>query len=129
MKTKEWFLLLASSLISLAAALLLIRWLAPGLLGIPVDLQLVQVGKKVPPFFEGVFRPEDYASKKFILQDPITGVRAHPFFPDMVIDGPTDLLGFRNRQVPNIADLIVIGDSQTLRRPPPVKSKTSPVAK
>lgn len=110
---KEWVLFLTSGVVSLGVALVLIRWLAPGLLGVPLDLQLVQVEKKVPPFFEGIFRPEDYASEKFILQDPITSVRAHPFFPDMVTDGPTDLLGFRNRQVPNIADLIVIGDSQT----------------
>jgi hypothetical protein len=55
---KEWLLLSISVLVTLIAALGIIRWMAPGLLGVPVDLQLVQVDEKLPPFYEGAFRRE-----------------------------------------------------------------------
>lgn len=110
---KEWVLLVATTVATLIIALLVIRWLAPGLLGIPVDLQMVRVEKKLPPFFEGVFREEDQKSDLFILKDPISNIRAHPLIYEQGIIGPHDILGFRNRSVPNIADLITIGDSQT----------------
>jgi len=110
---KEWFLLLTSTAITLLVAVGLIRWLAPGLLGISTDLQLVQVDDKMPPFYEGIFRQEDLQSQEFILKDPYTRVRAHPLFPEVGSLGPHDLLGFRNRRIPNIADIVVIGDSQT----------------
>jgi len=108
-------ILLASSsiLVTLFLSLLVIRWLAPGLLGLPVDLQLVQVDKKVPPFYEGVFRKQDLVERRFIVQDPFTKVRARPFFPDATYVGPNDLLGFRNRTLPMVADIVTIGDSQT----------------
>lgn len=110
---KEFTLALASTTVTLLVALGLIRWLAPGLIGIAPDLQLVQVTKKVPPFYENVFRSEDRNSPKFILNDPYTVTRLKPLFPDEVLMGPNDILGFRNRSVPNIADIITIGDSQT----------------
>jgi hypothetical protein len=53
-----------------ALTLLTVRWLAPQLLGAPIDLQLVQSSKTVPPFFEGVFRDGDYATDKLLLNDP-----------------------------------------------------------
>lgn len=110
----EWLLLTGTIIISLLLAIGLIRWFAPGLLHIPEDLQVVRVGKKIAPFYEAVFRSEDYASKEFMLQDPHTRVRARPLFA--VADGsvgPHDILGFRNRLVPNVVDILTIGDSQT----------------
>ena len=50
---------LATATVTLVLSLGLIRWLAPALLGVPSDLQLVQVSREVPPFFAGVFRAED----------------------------------------------------------------------
>jgi lysophospholipase L1-like esterase len=99
--------------VTLVIALSLIRWFAPQLLGIPVDLQAVRVSKEVPPFFENAFRGEDIISRKFLLNDPYTGVRARPLLLDLSGFGPHDLLGFRNRSIPNVADIIAIGDSQT----------------
>ena len=110
---KEWGLLLVSTGLTVMVALGLIRWFAPGLLGIPVDLQMVQVSEELPPFFKGVFRRADYESNQFILKDPYTAVRAKPLLPTTGAMGPHDILGFRNRQIPNVADIVVLGDSQT----------------
>lgn len=101
--------------ITLVVAIGLIRWFAPQLLGIPVDLQAVRVSKEIPPFFENAFHMEDLESRKFLLLDPYTLVRGKPFYTDFsgLGLGPHDLLGFRNRSVPYIADVIAIGDSQT----------------
>ena len=109
---KEWLLLIGSVSLTLITALLLIRWFAPQLLGLPVDLQMVRVSKEVVPFFDGVFRPEDHETGEYIIQDPYI-MRAKPLFPGFMRVGPNDILGFRNRSVPNIADIIAIGDSQT----------------
>jgi lysophospholipase L1-like esterase len=99
--------------ITLMVALGLIRWFAPQLLGIPVDLQAVRVSKEVPPFFENVFRKEDIESREFLLKDPYTNIRARPMLIDLSGFGPHDLLGFRNRSIPDVADVITVGDSQT----------------
>jgi lysophospholipase L1-like esterase len=102
-------------LATLFFALSLVRWLAPGLLGIPPDLRIVREAGEKPAFFENVFRPEHAGTDGILLTDPIVGVRARPLLartPDGLA-GPTDLLGFRNRAVPNRADVVVIGDSQT----------------
>lgn len=109
---KDWWLAVGITVLTVALALGLIRLFAPQLLGGARDLQLVQVNKLVPPFFDNVFRPEDYASREFILQDPYVK-RAKPLFPDQFVMGPHDILGFRNRAVPNQADIVTIGDSQT----------------
>lgn len=106
-------LLLASVLFTLVVGIGMIRWLAPELLGVPTDLQLVQIDHKVPPFYENIFRREDFESGEFLIKDPYTKVRAKPFFPSLGGAGPHDILGFRNHGVPNVADVIVIGDSQT----------------
>jgi hypothetical protein len=101
----------------LAIALGLVRWLAPQLLGVSPDLQLVQIDKKVPPFFENVFRGEDFKSREYLIKDPITGVRAIPLYAETgtmgPIMGPNDLLGFRNYAISNTAKIVTIGDSQT----------------
>jgi len=113
-RLQEMLLMLASVVITLAVALGLVRWLAPGLLGGPRDLVVVRSSKEVPPFFQGVFRQEDYAAAQdLIIPDPLI-LRARPLLPDGFYEvGPHDILGFRNRAVPNIADVIVVGDSQT----------------
>ena len=67
---KEWWLAVGITVLTVTLALGVIRLFAPQLLGGARDLQLVQVSKEVPPFFDNVFRPEDYASREFILQDP-----------------------------------------------------------
>jgi lysophospholipase L1-like esterase len=109
---KEWFLIICSVSLTLFIALILVRWFAPQLLGLPVDLQMVRVAKKVPPFFDGVFRSEDYKSEGYLIQDPYI-MRAKPLLPGYLRMGPNDILGFRNRNVSNIADIVTIGDSQT----------------
>lgn len=40
-------------------------------------------------------------------------MRAKPRHPDTGLMGPNDILGFRNRSIPNVVDIITIGDSQT----------------
>lgn len=110
---RDWLLVAGSVLATTAGALLLVRWLAPQLLGVPADLQMVQTSKSVPPFFENVFREEDYSTEKLILHDPLTNIRFRPLLAEESGQGPHDILGFRNTSVPNTADVVVIGDSQT----------------
>lgn len=110
---KEWLMASVLSIITLSALLAILRSFAPALLGIPVDLQMVKVDEKVPPFYENVFRLEDFKSQEFIIKDPLAVVRARPLVPNQKMVGPNDILGFRNHSVPNVADVIVIGDSQT----------------
>lgn len=111
--TRNAALLLASVLLSAILGVGLLRWLAPELFGGPVSLRLVRSAEEVPPFYDGIFRPSDYATPEFLINDPVTIVRARPLLPTALTIGPNDLLGFRNRAVPNIADFIAIGDSQT----------------
>jgi lysophospholipase L1-like esterase len=108
---KEWVLLLGVTAVTTMIVLAGVRWFAPQLLGIPIDLQSVRVSEKIPAFYEGIFRSTN--SKEFLLKDPYIRVRAKPFLPRNFYAGPHDLLGFRNREIPNIADVIIVGDSQT----------------
>ncbi|MDH3315999.1 MAG: hypothetical protein OER43_09570 [Gammaproteobacteria bacterium] len=110
---KEWLLLFVVALITLAASLGILRWLAPQLIGLPVDLRLVKTSETLPPFYEGVFRRADYTSDDLFVNDPVTVTRGRPRFPELISLGPHDVLGFRNRNVPVYADIAVIGDSQT----------------
>ena len=110
---KDHWLVIGSALFSLILALGVIRWQAPQLLGMPQDLQLVRVDKVVPSFFEGVFRRDDLLSTEYFISDPLTRIRPKPLQSETLRFGPNDLLGFRNRHIPNIADIVVIGDSQT----------------
>jgi hypothetical protein len=110
---KEWLLLAGSVVLTLGITLAALRWFAPGLLGIPVDLQAVRVAEKKPPFYDNVFNRDDYRSRDFLLKDPYTRVRAKPLLPESLGLGPHDLLGFRNRAVPNVTDVLILGDSQT----------------
>ena len=110
---KEWLLLAASIVFTLAITLGALRWFAPGLLGIPIDLQAVRVAEKKPSFYDNVFNRSDYRSQELLIKDPNTRIRAKPLLLEGPILGPHDLLGFRNRSVPNVADVLVLGDSQT----------------
>lgn len=105
--------MLGVTVLTLLVAVGLIRLVAPGLLGGPADLQLVQVDERLPPFFQGVFREEHAGSEAFLLKDPLTRVRARPFYPPGLAIGPHDVLGFRNAAVPVAADIVTIGDSMT----------------
>jgi len=109
---KEWLLTISITTVTILISLVLIRLLAPHLLGGSQDLQLVRVSKEVPPFFDNVFRKDDYQSQNFILQDPHIK-RAKPLLQEQENFGPHDILGFRNRTIHNIVDIVVIGDSQT----------------
>lgn len=110
---KEWLLAAGSVALTLLIALGLIRWLAPTLLGLPPDLQMVRTAKELPPFYDGVFRDEHFRGSEFLLQDPVVGVRARPFLPESLGGGPHDALGFRNPYVPRAVHAVIIGDSQT----------------
>jgi lysophospholipase L1-like esterase len=114
MQTKDGLLLAGSVLVTLIISLILLRWFAPHLLGIPVDLQMVQVSKAIPPFYANAFREDTTLKDGFLISDPFTRIRATPFYPDNGADGgPNDLLGFRNRSIPAITDVVILGDSQT----------------
>jgi lysophospholipase L1-like esterase len=112
-KRVEILLTLFSTIIAVILGLLLIRWLQPSLLGMPSDMVLVSSSEKVVPYYENIFRKQDILSNEFILKDPLVRVRARQLYPDMNAIGPNDILGFRNAAVPNNADVIIIGDSQT----------------
>ena len=64
---KDWLVSITSVAITLVVALGIIRWLAPDLLGVPSDLQLVKIDKKVPPFFENMFRADDFKSQEYLM--------------------------------------------------------------
>ena len=69
--------------------------------------------EKLPAYYNNVFRAEDLGSSEFLLPDPIVRLRGKPLFPELSAVGPHDLLGFRNFDIPRIADVVVIGDSQS----------------
>ena len=50
MSKSDWILASVAIILTTTVSLLLVRWLAPQLLGVPVDLQLVQTSKSLPPF-------------------------------------------------------------------------------
>ncbi len=108
---KEWAVLLGIATVTTMIVLVSVRWFAPQLLGIPIDLQSVRVSDTLPAFYEGIFRTIN--SQEFLLKDPYIRVRAKPFLPRSFTVGPHDLLGFRNHRIPNVADVVILGDSQT----------------
>ncbi len=112
MRGKEVLTFIVSATTTLIIALAVIRYFAPQLLGLPVDLQMVRVAEEVPPFFAGIFRDDDFSSKTFIIKDPEMH-RAKPLYLGVELWGPHDLLGFRNRSIPVVADIVTIGDSMT----------------
>ena len=120
MKKENW-LLIFSILVSLLLGLGLIRWLMPQLLGMPTDAKIIKLSKETPAFFETIFHNQaESTSTDFLINDPITIVRARPLAEDSVMFGPHDLLGFRNYSVPLVAPIITIGDSQTYGNNAPI---------
>ena len=114
---KEWLLLAGSVMLTLLVALGLIRWLAPHLVGVavPVDRRVVQATEKVPPFFEVALALAPQGVGTQLVNDPYVGHRRVGMVAEnLVSNAPFDLLGFRNRSVPVVADVVAIGDSQTM---------------
>ncbi len=113
MKGSELLTIGASTIVTLALALGLANWLYPSLLGTSDHVTLVQSSDEVPPYFELIIGQNDLSSPKFYRPDPLTHSRGRQFFPNFGLFGPSDALGFRNSSVPNIVDVVAIGDSQT----------------
>lgn len=110
---KEAFLLFFTVILTTVAALGIMRWFAPQFFGIPVNLRSVMVRQQRPPFFDGIFNEADFATDGSVLiEDPYI-LRGRSLYLYDGIWGPHDLLGFRNQNIPNITDIITIGDSQT----------------
>lgn len=109
---KEYLMMSIVAVTTLLASLLIIRSLAPQLLGLPPDMVLVQASQEIPPFYENAFR-EDIPYDDYSIHDPYTRLRSKPFYPKNISMGPNDMLGFRNQAIPAVADVVVIGDSQT----------------
>jgi len=109
---KNAALLIVNLVVTVLAGLAIVRWIAPAAVERPMDLQVVQLDEKVPPFYESVF-----ADDGRVRNDPLTMTRMTRFVPENAqIGGPFDALGFRNRAVPIVADVVAIGDSQTVGR-------------
>ncbi|MEM7468387.1 MAG: hypothetical protein AAF387_16070, partial [Pseudomonadota bacterium] len=121
LKAGDLALVFISTFITVAVFVYALRYFAPQLLGLPADIQLVSTAKEIPPFFSGVFRPEDFKSNSVIIPDPEIN-RGKPLIPNAHLFGPHDILGFRNRAVPNVADIITIGDSQTYGNNAPLEN-------
>ena len=109
---KNALLLLVNLAVTVAAAFAIVRWVAPPMAERPLDLQVVQLDEKLPPFYEAVFGNDGR-----VMNDPLTMTRMRRLVPENVeYGGPFDLLGFRNREVPIVADVVALGDSQTVGR-------------
>lgn len=110
---KDWLLAIGTTLLTLVLALLAIRWLAPQLFGVPLDLRLVSVDESRVPFFELLFAQQGIGSGAFSVADPYTVQRGAALLQSTGEAGPHDLAGFRNPAIPNVVDIVAIGDSQT----------------
>ncbi len=106
---KQWIAIVISSTLAAAAVLGVVRLIAPQLLGIPIDLELVQSSDQAVPFYDVVLNPKDVSAKDVYIKDPYFKQRYRPLDKRQ----PTDLLGFRNTAVPNRIDVLAVGDSQT----------------
>lgn len=113
MNGKELITVIISTVVTLALALGLVQRFYPSLLGSSGDVTLVQSSEQVSPYFEHIIAREDLNERKFYRPDPLTRVRGRQFYPNLGLFGPSDALGFRNTSVPNIVDVVAIGDSQT----------------
>ena len=110
---RDILLFVVTTLATILLALLVIRWFAPTLLGLPADMVLVKSSREVPPFYENIFNNKAEDSEEFMIKDPVVRVRGRPFIQNLGGIGPNDILGFRNLSVPHEADVITIGDSMT----------------
>jgi lysophospholipase L1-like esterase len=112
---KELFLTFAATFLAIAIAFAIVRLFAPWLLPVAGDLRVVQEDRAVAPYYENIFlRPaEETGPDHYVILDPVLKHRAPSLYPDRMGIGPNDLLGFRNRAVPNVADVVAIGGSTT----------------
>jgi hypothetical protein len=116
-KAKEVAAICLLTLVTLAVALFLLRRYFPEYFpkkaGTAIDLRMVKAAETLPPFFTGIFRDE--ITSALILNDPLLGIRARPFYGRFNLGqaGPHDAFGFRNLSIPAFADIVVFGDSQT----------------
>lgn len=101
------------TIVTLIACLLAIRTIAPQLLGAPGDLQMVQTSTELPAFYDGVFAADEVPASEWMLLDPVTRIRPRPLVGFGDGFGPHDLLGFRNNAIPAVAEVVVLGDSQS----------------
>jgi lysophospholipase L1-like esterase len=106
---KQWIAIVVSSTLAAAAVMGVVRLTAPQLLGLPLDLELVQSSVQAVPFFDVVLNPKEIGAEDIYLKDPYLKQRYRPLDKKQ----PTDLLGFRNAGVPNTIDVLAVGDSQT----------------
>jgi lysophospholipase L1-like esterase len=115
MKNKKWILPIASTVITLLLSLGILHLFAPSLLGEAVEMEVVQLDEKKVSFFDNVFKKEDFRRGGGVdhIRVPNLYRRMTPLASDLEKLGPTDLLGFRNRNIPSVPDIIAIGDSQT----------------
>ena len=102
-----------TTIVTLIAGLFAIRSLAPHWLGAPGDLQMVQTSTELPAFYDGVFASDEVSASEWILLDPVMRVRPRPLVGFGDGYGPHDVLGFRNNAIPGIAEIVVLGDSQS----------------
>ncbi len=109
-------LIVVSCSIAALAVLCITRLMAPQLLGVPLDMQAVQVSTKVTPFFDVVLNEQEITGEQVFIKDPFFKHRRQPLKIQNAhtFNGPVDILGFRNTSVPNRPKVVVIGDSQTL---------------
>lgn len=112
---KDLVLTFAITLVAIALAFGLIRLFAPWLLPVARDMRIVQEDKVVAPFYDNIFLrgKEETGPDHYAILDPVLKHRAPSLYPDRMGIGPNDLLGFRNRSVPNVADMVAIGSSTT----------------
>jgi len=109
---KEWLIAIGATLLSLLVARSIVKTLRINS-NVPKDMAIVQLDAREAPFYEGVFKRPSEHGQDLLISDPKTILRGAPFFKDQLGAGPHDVLGFRNRVVPTIADVVTIGDSQT----------------
>ena len=114
-KFSQVMLLATSTILTLLLALMLLHFFAPGLLGEETKIEVVQAKKKKVDYFENIFRKKEFENPENIdhIHVPNFYRRMTPLASDLEKIGPTDLIGYRNRNIPSAADVIAIGDSQT----------------
>lgn len=110
---KDALFMAGVTIVTLITCLFAIRLLAPNLLGVPGDLHMVQTSTELPAFYDGVFAAEEVEATEWILLDPVTRIRPRPLVGFGDGFGPHDLLGFRNNAIPAVAEIVVLGDSQS----------------
>ena len=89
---KQWLAIIVSSSLAAAVVLGLLRLLAPQLLGVPLDLEIVQSSDRKIPFYDVVLNRKEITGTKPYIKDPYLKHRSRP----LNRKSPADLLGFRS---------------------------------